>query len=261
MFKPKNDGREKPSFTSQRRSSRQDDDQRLPSILDSRGSGTGNFNKRFQKAAKTHNREKFVVSSQIMSEDEGISTPAGSALIYNEFELLPKMRETYHAPRPDFGEIYVQNKMQNYMSDNNQHMNNSGTNSGDPINYPEMVVNESVPAQTVQNSIVLPEKVKPPKLLKKKKVKKGRVQKSLFNRSPIRPLRLGSLTKRNGSVQERQPISGIRVAPTYNSSNLHSTSNRMASIYKQPIVGGLRKKAPVKNFGSHNFISNVSTND
>jgi hypothetical protein len=62
-------------------------------------SGTGNFNKLFLKATKAQNRENFVVSSQILSEDEedeDISTPVGSTLFYNEFELLPKMRETYH---------------------------------------------------------------------------------------------------------------------------------------------------------------------
>jgi hypothetical protein len=83
----------------------------LPSIIgaNSRLSGTGNFNKRFQQAAKTHGREKFVVSSQIKSEDEESSTPIGSSLAYNEFELLPRMRETYH-PRPDFTELYAQNR-------------------------------------------------------------------------------------------------------------------------------------------------------
>jgi|SaaInl33SG_5_DNA_1037386.scaffolds.fasta_scaffold108832_1 hypothetical protein len=48
-----------------------------------------------------------------MSEDEGISTPVGSSLAYHEFELIPKMRETYNAPNPskpipDFGEMYAQ---------------------------------------------------------------------------------------------------------------------------------------------------------
>ena len=55
-------------------------------------------------------------------------------------------------------------------------------------------------------------------------------------------------------------MGGIRVAPTYFSTNLHSNSNKMASIYKQPIVGNLRKKYAPSKFGSHNFNS-MTTND
>ena len=53
-----------------------------------------------------------------MSEEESEGTPVGTSLAYNEFELLPKMRETYNAPRPNFGEIYAQNRQLNYLSDN-----------------------------------------------------------------------------------------------------------------------------------------------
>ena len=92
--------------------------------------------------------------------------------------------------------------------------------------------------------------------MKKKKVKKNRIQKSFVRNSPIR---IGADTKRNGSVQERPPITGLRIAPTYFSSNLHSKSNRMAQIYRQPIINGLKKKIP-KNIASHNFNS-ISTID
>jgi hypothetical protein len=49
----------------------------------------------FERATKKDDRDNYVVSSQILSDDdENISTPVESSLFYNEFELLPRMRET-----------------------------------------------------------------------------------------------------------------------------------------------------------------------
>jgi hypothetical protein len=56
--------------------------------------------------------------SQNLSEDgneESASTPEGQNLKFNEFELLPRMRETCHVSRPNPENLYdIQKRINNY---------------------------------------------------------------------------------------------------------------------------------------------------
>ena len=100
-----------------------------------------------------------------------------------------------------------------------------------------------------------------------KKKKKGKRLKSLRNNAAKgkalifntnangrgSPIRIGGESARRGgsiqnhvATQSKHPVSGLRIAPMnylsqVGNSNLHSTSNKMASIYKQPL-GGFKKK-------------------
>lgn len=50
--------------------------------------------------------------------EESASTPEGQMLKFHEFELLPRMRETYHGVRPNPESLYdIQKRINNYQSD------------------------------------------------------------------------------------------------------------------------------------------------
>ncbi len=62
------------------------------------------------------------------------------------------------------------------------------------------------------------------------------------NQGKLSPIRIGNDdTRRIGSLGPRPPLAGLRIAPPTLASQggkvLHSVSNKMASIYTQPIVG------------------------
>lgn len=62
--------------------------------------------------------------SQNLSDEgneESASTPEGQNLKFHEFELLPRMRETYQGSRPNPENLYdVQKRINNYQSDGQQ---------------------------------------------------------------------------------------------------------------------------------------------
>jgi len=66
----------------------------------------------------------------------------------------------------------------------------------------------------------------------------------------LNPIRIGNDdARKNGSLPPKPPLAGLRIAPqsllSQGGKVLHSTSNKMAAIYKQPI-------APVKAKGAKN---------
>lgn len=50
--------------------------------------------------------------------EESASTPEGQNLKFHEFELLPRMRETYNGARPNPENLYdIEKRINNYQSD------------------------------------------------------------------------------------------------------------------------------------------------
>ena len=170
---------------------------------------------------KNMTRKKFLADNSEGEEDDN------ELLKFNEFELLPlvpQMRETYGGPIQDIGRPnpyhYIeQQKMLQTLQPSAQQIHGSAG---------------FLPSQIHESNIVrLPQK--------KKKFKK---KKSPTLKTKDKVIKINNDTKRNGR------FASVNASGANN--NLHSLSNRLAQIYKQPLTSKGRNAQLQKN----RFLSN-----